>query len=72
MGPLRDLPMWAVLVVTSLLLGVIVIAVGRGEDEPLPDVPRTGPRACAAPRVTFTARETLRASETAAAGPPVT
>jgi hypothetical protein len=68
---MRDLPMWAVLVVTSLLLGVILIAVGRGGDESLPDVPRSGPRACAAPRVAYTARETLRASETGSAVQPV-
>ncbi|HEX8084467.1 MAG TPA: hypothetical protein VF529_09275 [Solirubrobacteraceae bacterium] len=66
---MRRVPMWAVLVVASLALGVVLLA---ARDSGSPDAPTSSaPRACAAPIVTATARRTLRARESAEAVQPV-
>src|SRR5688500_11246530 len=68
---MRRVPMWAVLMVASLALGVALLASTTGGDDGGPDAPVSGPRACAAPEVTATARRTLRVTETASAVQPV-
>src|SRR5215213_2716700 len=58
---MRGVPMWAVLVVVSLLGGVLIIAsTRRGNTQP-PEPEPSGSEACAAPQVRATAKTSGRA-----------